>query len=121
MIFMRPLISVVDDDDSVRESLPDLLGELGFAVQAFASSDAVRAGSGRTLDGSTSIRAIGSVSIDGSSKEVSAEAVNGSVEVSGSPSRVHAGTVNGGIASGSHAEHEKTAIQHPQHEHEEHG
>ena len=39
MIFMRPLISVVDDDDSVRESLPDLLGELGAAVQAFASAE----------------------------------------------------------------------------------
>ena len=36
---MRPLISVVDDDDSVRESLPDLLGELGAAVQAFASAE----------------------------------------------------------------------------------
>ncbi len=34
----RPLVSVVDDDESVRESLPDLLGELGFAVQAFASA-----------------------------------------------------------------------------------
>ena len=40
MILMRPLISVVDDDDSVRESLPDLLRELGFAVQAFASAEA---------------------------------------------------------------------------------
>src|SRR5206468_7075851 len=39
MIFMRPLISVVDDDDSVRESLPDLLRECGFAVQAFASAE----------------------------------------------------------------------------------
>lgn len=34
----RPLVSVVDDDESVRESLPGLLGELGFAVQAFASA-----------------------------------------------------------------------------------
>lgn len=33
----RPLISVVDDDESVRESLPDLLRELGFAAQAFSS------------------------------------------------------------------------------------
>jgi len=33
------LISVVDDDESVRESLPDLLKALGFAVQAFASAD----------------------------------------------------------------------------------
>ena len=33
-----PLVSVVDDDESVRESLPDLLRELGFAVEAFASA-----------------------------------------------------------------------------------
>ena len=30
------LVSVVDDDESVRESLPDLLREFGFAVAAFA-------------------------------------------------------------------------------------
>lgn len=35
----RQLVSVVDDDDSVRESLPDLLEELGFAAQAFASAE----------------------------------------------------------------------------------
>jgi FixJ family two-component response regulator len=34
----RPLISVVDDDESVRESLPDLLGEFGFTVRAFSSA-----------------------------------------------------------------------------------
>jgi FixJ family two-component response regulator len=34
------LVSVVDDDESVRESLPDLLKELGFAVQAFSSAEA---------------------------------------------------------------------------------
>jgi FixJ family two-component response regulator len=33
------LISVVDDDESVRESLPDLLRELGFAARAFASAE----------------------------------------------------------------------------------
>src|SRR6185295_9957023 len=33
------LVSVVDDDQSIRESLPDLLRELGFAAQAFASAD----------------------------------------------------------------------------------
>ena len=32
------LVSVVDDDESVRESLPDLLRELGFAVRAFSSA-----------------------------------------------------------------------------------
>jgi FixJ family two-component response regulator len=32
------LVTVVDDDESVRESLPDLLRELGFAAQAFASA-----------------------------------------------------------------------------------
>ena len=36
----RSLVSVVDDDDSVRESLPDLLMEFGFAVQAFSSAEA---------------------------------------------------------------------------------
>lgn len=35
----RPLVSVVDDDESVRESLPDLVGELGFAVRAFSSAE----------------------------------------------------------------------------------
>ena len=36
----RPLVSVVDDDISVRESLPDLLRHVGFAVQAFVSAEA---------------------------------------------------------------------------------
>ena len=30
-------MSVVDDDESVRESLPDLLTEFGYAARAFAS------------------------------------------------------------------------------------
>jgi len=36
---VRPLISVVDDDESVRESLPDLLREFGFEAQAFSSAE----------------------------------------------------------------------------------
>jgi FixJ family two-component response regulator len=39
MSTLRPLVSVVDDDESVRESLPDLLKELGFDVQAFSSAE----------------------------------------------------------------------------------
>ena len=39
MRVIRPLVSVVDDDESVRESLPDLLNEFGFAVRAFSSSE----------------------------------------------------------------------------------
>ena len=35
----RPLVTVVDDDESVRESLPDLLKELGFSAQAFSSAE----------------------------------------------------------------------------------
>ncbi len=35
----RSLVSVVDDDESVRESLPDLLRELGFAAHAFSSAE----------------------------------------------------------------------------------
>jgi FixJ family two-component response regulator len=34
------LVTVVDDDESVRESLPDLLRQHGFATQAFASAEA---------------------------------------------------------------------------------
>jgi len=34
-----PLISVIDDDESVRESLPDLLREFGFAACAFPSAE----------------------------------------------------------------------------------
>ena len=36
----QPLVSVVDDDESVRESLPDLLRQLGFDAQAFSSAEA---------------------------------------------------------------------------------
>jgi len=35
----RPIAAVVDDDESVRESLPDLLAELGFTAQAFPSAE----------------------------------------------------------------------------------
>ena len=35
----RLLISVVDDDQSVRESLPELLKELGFSTQVFSSAE----------------------------------------------------------------------------------
>jgi FixJ family two-component response regulator len=40
MIGKRSLVSVVDDDESVRESLPDLLREFGFAAEVFASAAA---------------------------------------------------------------------------------
>ena len=36
---MHPLVSVVDDDESVRESLPDLLREFGFRAEAFSSAE----------------------------------------------------------------------------------
>jgi FixJ family two-component response regulator len=39
VIAKLPLVSVVDDDESMRESLPDLLGELGFTAEAFASAE----------------------------------------------------------------------------------
>jgi len=40
MMGRRPLVVVVvDDDESVRESLPDLVKELGFAVEAFPSAE----------------------------------------------------------------------------------
>ena len=35
----RALITVVDDDESVRESLPDLLKEFGFEAQTFSSAE----------------------------------------------------------------------------------
>src|SRR5271167_4719386 len=34
-----PLVSVVDDDESVRESLPDLLNEFGFEARAFSAAE----------------------------------------------------------------------------------
>jgi FixJ family two-component response regulator len=34
-----PLLSVVDDDESMRESLPELIKEFGFAAQAFSSAE----------------------------------------------------------------------------------
>src|ERR1700733_10071393 len=35
----RALVSVVDDDESVRESLPDLLREFGYTPRAFSSAE----------------------------------------------------------------------------------
>jgi FixJ family two-component response regulator len=40
MMRSRCLVSVVDDDESVRESLPDLLRQFGFAAKAFSSAEA---------------------------------------------------------------------------------
>jgi FixJ family two-component response regulator len=39
VIVQRPLVAVVDDDVSVRESLPDMLGLLGYSVRAFSSAE----------------------------------------------------------------------------------
>jgi FixJ family two-component response regulator len=35
----HPLVSIVDDDESVRESLPDLLKAFGFSAKAFTSAE----------------------------------------------------------------------------------
>lgn len=35
----RPLLSVVDDDEMLRESLPELLREFGFAARSFSSGE----------------------------------------------------------------------------------
>lgn len=45
----RTMVTVVDDDESVRESLPDLLKELGYAARAFASAEEFLA-SGSVMD-----------------------------------------------------------------------
>ncbi len=39
MTVKTPLITVVDDDESVRESLPDLIREFGFSANAFSSAE----------------------------------------------------------------------------------
>ena len=36
----RPLVAIVDDSESVRESLPDLLEQSGFTAEAFPSAEA---------------------------------------------------------------------------------
>jgi len=40
MMIPVSLISLVDDDQSVRESLPDLLRQFGYTVRAFAAAHA---------------------------------------------------------------------------------
>jgi FixJ family two-component response regulator len=35
----RLLLSVVDDDESIRDSVPDLIKEFGFAARAFSSAE----------------------------------------------------------------------------------
>jgi FixJ family two-component response regulator len=36
----RSLVSIVDDDESVRESLPDLVRQFGYTARAFPSAEA---------------------------------------------------------------------------------
>ena len=45
----RTMVTVVDDDESVRESLPDLLQELGYSARAYASAEEFLA-SGSVMD-----------------------------------------------------------------------
>jgi FixJ family two-component response regulator len=40
MLTVGKLVSVVDDDESIRESLPDLLRSFGLEVEAFSSAEA---------------------------------------------------------------------------------
>ena len=46
MMNPRSFVSIVDDDESVRESLPDLLREFGFASQTFSSAEEFLASDG---------------------------------------------------------------------------
>jgi FixJ family two-component response regulator len=39
MTVKTALITVVDDDESVRESLPDLIREFGFSANSFSSAE----------------------------------------------------------------------------------
>lgn len=39
MIRERALVAVVDDDESVREALPDLVRELGHEAEAYSSAE----------------------------------------------------------------------------------
>ena len=39
MTVPKSLVSVVDDDESVRESLPDMLRKFGFAAEVFSSAE----------------------------------------------------------------------------------
>jgi FixJ family two-component response regulator len=42
----RSLVAVIDDDESVRESLPDLVRQFGFVAEAFSSAEAFLASEG---------------------------------------------------------------------------
>ena len=44
-----PLVSIVDDDESVRESLPDLLKEFGYRVDVFSSAESFLAADAQSI------------------------------------------------------------------------
>ena len=46
MMNLLSVVSIVDDDESVRESLPDLLKEFGLASQTFSSAEEFLASNG---------------------------------------------------------------------------
>jgi FixJ family two-component response regulator len=40
LMLTRALVSIVDDDESIRESLPDLLRQFGYTAREFSSAEA---------------------------------------------------------------------------------
>jgi FixJ family two-component response regulator len=46
MSAIRPIVGLVDDDRSIRESLPDLLHEFGYSVRTFWSAKECLASAG---------------------------------------------------------------------------
>jgi len=82
MMSTRALVSIVDDDESVRESLPDLLKEFGFASRTFSSAEEFLASDARNSSAEENVRDVKPISLSRSGSDSRTDSSSSTIDTS---------------------------------------